>query len=101
MKKMVIAFGIFAIVSVDCNAAAFTQTVDGIPWMCQGVWDGSSYAEIWNYNSWCSAAIPTSTMGAVVVPDALGGMPVKSIGQFAFSMERRLTILETVATCIV
>ena len=58
---------------------AETATVDGITWSYR-VSNGE--AEI--YNDY-EAAIPTSTNGAITIPSTLGGYPVTSIGEQAFS----------------
>ena len=57
---------------------AETETVDGIEWTYT-VSNGK--AEIRNGYS---AAIPTSTTGAITIPSELGGYPVTSIGSYAF-----------------
>ena len=58
---------------------ADTETVNGITWMYQ-----VSGGEAVIYNNG-SAAIPSSTTGAIAIPSSLGGYPVTSIGAYAFS----------------
>ena len=58
---------------------AATATVNGITWTYQ-----VSNGEAQIFNDW-NTAIPTSTSGAITIPSTLGGYPVTSIGDSAFS----------------
>lgn len=71
MKKTIIAICIFA---VSFCALAATEIVDGITWNYT-VEDGKASI----------TSIPKSTAGAVTIPSTLGGYPVTSIGDDAFS----------------
>ncbi len=74
MKKLVmLAVVCFAAVSLFAD----TETVNGITWTYH---ISDSKAEIYNSGS---AAIPTSTTGAITIPSTLGGYPVASIGEGA------------------
>ena len=64
---------------VPVSVSADTETVDGITWNYTVSNGGASI-----YESDYSAAIPTSTTGAITVPATLGGYPVTSIGNYAF-----------------
>ena len=61
------------------HAFADTETVDGIEWTYT-----VSNGEAKIYKDYESAAIPTSTSGAITIPSTLGGYPVTSIGNYAF-----------------
>ena len=87
---------IFAALTAATQLFAATETIDGITWTYK-VSDGK--AEIYNNGS---AAIPTSTTGAISIPPSLGGYPVTSIGSSAFyycsglvsvSMPNNLTVI--------
>ena len=83
MKKtlLVICGMMFAVLPL----MAATETVDGIEWNYI-----ISNGEAKIYSS-TSAAIPTSTTGAITIPSSLDGSPVASIGEYAFYRCRGLT----------
>ena len=76
MKKLIM---MMAMALSAAPLIADTETVGGITWNYT-VSDGN--ATIYNGGS---AAIPTSTTGAITIPSSLGGYPVTSIGEGAFS----------------
>ena len=76
LKKLVVLLG--GVLFAAQSLFAATETVDGIKWTYT-VSNGES--EIRNG---LSAAIPTSTTGAITIPSTLGGHPVTSIGNRAF-----------------
>lgn len=61
------------------SVVADTETVDGIEWTYTVV---SGKAKI--YKGEWSAAIRTSTTGAITIPSSLGDCPVANIGDYAF-----------------
>lgn len=61
-------------------ARADSATVDGIEWT-YSVADGAATIQSGAYTS----AIPASTAGAIATPARLGGVPVTSIGSYAFA----------------
>lgn len=64
------------------NAAfALTETVDGIEW----AYSVSSGGATLGGGSSSSQAIPKTTSGTVEIPSELGGVPVTSIANYAFS----------------
>ena len=64
------------------------ETVDGIQWSYV-IDDGKAKVTNWNMNP----AIDSSTTGAIVVPDSLGGCPVTAIGAYAFYQMTGITSL--------
>ena len=76
MKKLIM---MMAMALSAAPLIADTETVGGITWNYT-VSDGN--ATIYNGGS---AAIPTSTTGAITIPSSLGGYPVTSIGESAFA----------------
>ena len=82
--KTLAAYGIMLI---SMSLYADTETIDGIIWTYT-VENG--YAVVGDGHS---AAIPTTTSGAIAVPDKLGGCEVKSIGSSAFYECKDLTIV--------
>ena len=64
------------------------ETVDGIQWSYV-MDDGRAKVTNWNGNP----AIDSSTTGAIVVPDSLGGCPVTAIGAYAFYQMTGITSL--------
>ena len=89
MKKLCVKFGVvvFAVAAGSLPTFALTETVDGITWTYTvsggkaSVGGGASSA----------TAVPTTTTGAITIPSSIGGYPVTSIGEFAFSDCRGLT----------
>ena len=77
-KKLMMAAACLAAASVTF---ADTETVNGITWTYRV---SGNKAEIYNVSSSYSAAIPTSTTGAITIPSTLGGYLVTSIGDYAF-----------------
>ena len=77
MLKKLMIICICALMSFVVQAA--TAWVNGVEWTYQ-VSNGK--AEI--YNATFSAAIPTSTQGAITIPSTLDGYTVTSIGFSAF-----------------
>ena len=75
MKKLIV---IAIAASVAFGVFADTATVNGITWNYV-VSDGKA-----KISNGYSAAIPTSTQGAIIIPSSLGGFPVTSIGSDAF-----------------
>ena len=72
-------FVVVAATMTFCAEAA-TETINGIKWI-YSVKDGNASLE-----SGCpTPAIPKSTSGAITIPSTLGGYPVTSIGEEAFS----------------
>jgi len=83
MKKMLMAL---AAVAVAFGAWADTETVGGYTWTYR---INGDTAEI--YKGYNSAAISPKPTGAVTIPTTLGGKPVTSIGNGAFSSCSSLT----------
>ena len=80
MKKSLITFvtvTIFAFTVTFANA--LTETVNGITWTYT-VSNGEA-----SLGGDLSITVPTSTTGAISIPSTLGGFPVTSIGEYAFS----------------
>ncbi len=79
MKK---CFAVFVFISVLLVSSGFadTENVNGITWTYT-VSNGKASI----YKSSSSSAISTSTTGAITIPSTLGGYPVTSIGNNAFS----------------
>ena len=73
-KKFGLSLVLF--VATFCVQAA-TEMVDGITWTYT-VSNGK--ASLGYDNGYCSAAIPSSSTGAITIPSTLGGYPVTSIG---------------------
>ena len=73
------SIAILAALVLPLSLQAATETVDGITWTYT-----VSDSEASIYESEKSAAIPTSTSGAITIPSTLGGYPVTSIGNYAF-----------------
>ena len=72
---------VVATMTFCAEADAHTETVNGIKWI-YSVKDGKASIE----SGWClDPAIPKSTSGAITIPSTLGGDPVTSIGDGAFS----------------
>ena len=78
MKKRIIMLA--AALAAALPGVAETEIVDGIEWHYV-VNDGK--AEIRGEGSY-SSAITNTTTGALVIPASLGGLPVTSIGDYAF-----------------
>ena len=76
-KLMILA----AAVAVAIGAWSETETVGGYTWKYQ---INGDTAEIYNSNHGFAAISPSPT-GAVTIPSTLGGKPVTSIGEGAFS----------------
>ena len=79
MKKLLLFLFTFSLVAI---LHAATATVNGITWT---YYVSNGEAQIYNSSYYYhSAAIPTSTSGAITIPLTLGGYPVTSIGDYAF-----------------
>ncbi len=63
------------------SGRTYTATLDGVTWTYT-VSKGNASVGSGNYDGPC--AVPTSTTGAITIPSALGGYPVRSIGEYAF-----------------
>ena len=86
MKKL-----LMVLVLLPLMALAETEIVDGIQWTYY-VRDGKACIEgRRGMAGGDPPAIPESTVGAIVIPDTLGGYPVDSIGSCAFNYCRQLT----------
>ena len=76
-------------------AWADTETVDGIEWTYSVRDDEATVGSGEYYTS----AIPSNTLGAITVPQTLGGCPVTRIGEDAFYDCKRLTAV-TIPSCV-
>ena len=73
------SFGAMASLVLAFSAGAATETVDGITWTYT-----VSGGEASIFKGYDTAAIPTSTKGAIAIPAILGDCHVTSIGDWAF-----------------
>ena len=80
MKKLFVALMLMPLM-----AFAETETVDGIAWTYTII-DGKA-----QIGTGSSCAIPIETAGVITIPSDFGGVPVTSIGDFAFHFCRELT----------
>ena len=80
MKNSKLLFTLAATLAAAQLMAA-TETVDGIKWTYT-VSEGKASV---GSGSYYSPAVSTSTTGAITIPATLGGYPVTSIGNGAFS----------------
>ena len=81
MKRII---GVILCSFVACASALYsiadTETVDGITWEYTVFSNCRATLGIRSNN-----AVPISTQGAITIPALLGGYPVTSIGNYAFS----------------
>ena len=98
LRAILFAALVAAVVAADVVSPSDLryETVNGISWSY--VVDGGK-AKVTNWNM--NPAVPSTTTGAVSVPDTLGGFPVTAIGSYAFyniSGITSLTVPEGVET---
>ena len=90
MKKI-----LMSLVLMPLTALADVEIVDGIEWT-YSVKDGEATVGSGGYYA---SAIPSNTLGAITVPQTLGGCPVTRIGEDAFYGCKRLTAV-TIPSCV-
>ena len=97
MKKIHFLFAVWVALALQLAVWGATETVEGITWTYT-VFDGTaelggggtasmgSGEDWWDEGGYYHGqAVPTSTIGAIAIPSSLGGYPVRSIGEWAFS----------------
>ena len=84
MKKRIVTFLLVAMASICAEAVTYTDPDTGYSWTYTQQSDNTVKIVNYSASQYVIAVSPTPT-GAVTIPSALGGKPVTSIGNSAFS----------------